>query len=368
MTLNATYKNDQFLLDGNRTHNYEFPETTAADVLWKIMPPLLIVMGTFGNCLSLAVMTRKSMRATPIGIYLATLSVADLVVLWVGLMRHLLSSFDVADIREFSVFSCQMTKFLTYFSMDFAAYILVAVSVERYIAVCQPEKASTLCTIKRSVAVLAIIAVLIAAKTLHVFWTRGNEYQLVGNETVLVRVCGYPNESYRFFWKHVLPWIIFCVYVIGPFATMLVLNILIINGLYNLEKRRFHRNGNAPDKWGSDSRSSNGLLGSQSQSKNERARHAYTKSLTIMLLSVTIAFLVLSIPGFINRLLQSYWKRKIGDPHEKAKFELTQAVVLILNYANHSINFFLYCLTGRRFREELRNIIREIFSFLKCSN
>ena len=52
-----------------------YPE--AARYLNIIVRPILLVMGTFGNCISFYIMVRGSLRTIPTCFYLALLSVAD---------------------------------------------------------------------------------------------------------------------------------------------------------------------------------------------------------------------------------------------------------------------------------------------------
>jgi len=40
-------------------------------------------------------------------------------------------------------------------------------------------------------------------------------------------------------------------------------------------------------------------------------------------------------------------------------YDIAKVVSNLLSYLNHSINFFLYCLTGQRFRNEIILIVRE---------
>jgi len=71
---------------------------------------------------------------------------------------------------------------------------------------------------------------------------------------------------------------------------------------------------------------------------------------TVMLLVVSFAWLVLTIPfalcGFIFA---------VGDidVEQAALLMPFKAVAFLLMYTNHAVNFYLYCLTGSKFRREL---------------
>ena len=80
------------------------------------------------------------------------------------------------------------------------------------------------------------------------------------------------------------------------------------------------------------------------------AKAVRTGSLTIMFLAVSITFLCLITPSISIFISETYWPT---DAHSQAKLKLAFVATDILSQLNHCINFFLYILTGRRFRQEL---------------
>ena len=101
---------------------------------------------------------------------------------------------------------------------------------------------------------------------------------------------------------------------------------------------------------------SNGI---RSQNIERRASNPYKeKQITIMLLTVSISFVVLTMPYSLFELM-----RKILD-HEtfysiipKNKVRDFQRATLLLIDLNHSTNFFFYVLTAERFRTQLKSIL-----------
>ncbi|KAK7466699.1 hypothetical protein BaRGS_00037186 [Batillaria attramentaria] len=77
--------------------------------------------------------------------------------------------------------------------------------------------------------------------------------------------------------------------------------------------------------------------------------------LTRMLLTVSIAFLILTLPIGVFVVVSRYWNPPSG--YEKALFNLFRDVTESLMYTNHAINFLLYCLSGGRFRAKAASII-----------
>ena len=251
------------------------------------------------------------------------------------------------DVRKLSGASCKIHRFILYFSMDMSAWILGIVTIERFVAVCLPTKHRKIKTVSAALKILAALIVVQVAFNMQVFWTRGDHYQKVYDAVTKEELplhCGYTSEEARYFWTHNQGALSMVWYCAIPFMTMLIFNILIIRRLRSL------RDDSALSRGGSEL-SKTGIT-------------KQTNSMTRMLLSVTFYFLLVTVPILIFTMFQSvilykdqYKDKKSGekpDPEKLAQLELADAIMTTIVYINHSINFFLYCLTGRRFRRELR--------------
>ena len=69
-------------------------------------------------------------------------------------------------------------------------------------------------------------------------------------------------------------------------------------------------------------------------------------SMTIILIAVSITYIILSFPICVYFLI----------PGWNYKLETLYYVGLFCQYLNHSINFYIYLLTGSRFRAELKSL------------
>jgi len=71
---------------------------------------------------------------------------------------------------------------------------------------------------------------------------------------------------------------------------------------------------------------------------------------TTMLLVVSFAWLVLTTPFAVCGFIFA-----VGDVNRELAGLLMpfKAVAFLLMYTNHAVNFYLYCITGRKFRREL---------------
>jgi len=233
--------------------------------------------------------------------------------------------------------SCKLQRFILYTSLDTSAWILIAVTVERFLAVCMPQHHHFLKTPRHAFRAVGGIVLFQSAFNLHVFWTRGRQVIVAveDNSTVIIN-CAYPTESARNYWTFYQSWVSMLVYCVVPFCVMLILNIFIIRTL------RKHKRSMARKR----SLSAN--------SRKATKGGIPTDSMTRMLLCVTLYFIIVTTPSFIFTMIQDVlFYKDVVTAHQHAVMELVDGALTVLLYLNHSINFLLYCLTGRRFRSEL---------------
>ena len=77
--------------------------------------------------------------------------------------------------------------------------------------------------------------------------------------------------------------------------------------------------------------------------------------MTAMLISISIAFLVLTFPWCVYMILTS--GIDLDDPKQFIFFihlDPLWALSYALTQVNHAINFYLYCVSGSKFRGELK--------------
>jgi hypothetical protein len=108
---------------------------TARDYL-SFLLILMIIFGIFGNILNFIVFSRRSMRTTSTFRFLFYLTFADFLVLIVCSSDTLLSYGFEIEIRLYSLVVCRVHTFLTYFLTHLSSIILMVVSIERAIVVC----------------------------------------------------------------------------------------------------------------------------------------------------------------------------------------------------------------------------------------
>ena len=93
---------------------------------------------------------------------------------------------------------------------------------------------------------------------------------------------------------------------------------------------------------------------SQTESQNLKLKHS-EKQIFTMLLLVTFAYLILNIP---TRALILYLNVSSGGDtaYYYVGFHLFYQIWDKYSVTNHGINFFLYAMSGQKFRTDLRNL------------
>ena len=84
-------------------------------------------------------------------------------------------------------------------------------------------------------------------------------------------------------------------------------------------------------------------------SENSPAHHV-----TIMCLTMSVAFVVFIVPTMILLVGKPYWRVKAESAY---RYAIAKAISNQLYFVNHSINFYLYLLTVRSFRVETIKVV-----------
>ena len=80
------------------------------------------------------------------------------------------------------------------------------------------------------------------------------------------------------------------------------------------------------------------------------------RQLIVMLLCVSFVFLLLTLPIYIRQMVYQFID-ETASPHAYARYVFIYYLTQGLYFTNSSVNFYLYCLTGSKFRADLKSII-----------
>ena len=301
------------------------------------MSPCLITLGLVGNSLVFVVLNKSSMKQTTCSIYLRFLAVFDSLVLCVALVRHWIINIMDYDLRDYSPFVCMIHTWATYWVSYTSAWLLVSVTVERCVCVWFPHKVKTFCTKRKTYIIIIAIILIMALTNSHFIYILGKDIDTTKNWTRCHNIYEDSNVL-TFTW----PWVDFLIYSLFPSTILSVCNISVIYKVIS-SNRRIIQNSSSNE--------------TNSQNSSVTFRRSQESSLTAMLLVTSITYIVCTAPFCIHIIYYASFARKVFDDTKSAAVVgLVFAVVNMLQFTNNCINFILYCVSGRRFRAELKTL------------
>ena len=300
----------------------------AAILVDRSLTPIFYVIGITGNALSAKIWIDKPMRRNnSSAIYLATLSITDLLFLLLHILLELNYAWDIQTL-DYPVL-CE-GYFLVYFVATYLSPILVlAFTIERYIAVCHPFKKEKYCTPSRALkVVVSLVTFSVMLSCIQAYlWSYNHA---AGRCEVRAEVVRGGEYSLWSIWTWVSEILSF---FLVPFL-ILVFNVLVLR-----EVRRLSQTGCTmlPGQTGSGSAAT-----------------------TAMLLSVSFYVILTTIPASVVYSLQI----PDGDPHlsdaqiradplwqKYFDFLTVRKIVEEVCLSHYACNFLLYLITGSQFRK-----------------
>ena len=125
-------------------------ERVAAFALLKFGVPVIVLMGTVGNTLSFCVLLRRRMRSTPMYFYLTLLAIADTFVLYVSAFKVWIRAMTRFEVLHMSNVGCKLFMFILLCSFYMSAWLVVLVTLDRFLVVWFPFRGYLFMRIRRA--------------------------------------------------------------------------------------------------------------------------------------------------------------------------------------------------------------------------
>ncbi|XP_052265828.1 thyrotropin-releasing hormone receptor-like [Dreissena polymorpha] len=297
--------------------------------------PIICMFGIIGIILTLTVLIKKSM-STSTNNYLISQAVADLLFLVVIGVRIFDTRLERVTHHYYLVIMTYGNIFINIFLFA-SVWLTVMLTVERYIAICHPLRAMTICTVVR--ARIIIISIIAIATLYHVVWIFRYKVEFhwdpcVQRElpAIIITNLGLNKE-----FRHVSSWADCCLFAIAPVILVLVLNILLILEIHRSTKYLQHHMAN-----------------------DSNVRTIISKEemrITRMLIMVVIVSGVCQGPYIVLNI----YKRLFLDVFSPLFNKMTYATILFL-VLRSSFNFIIYCW----FSEKFWSTLKRSFCVGKC--
>ncbi|CAH1781378.1 unnamed protein product [Owenia fusiformis] len=301
---NVTFKSKELIIVGEN--------------IWRYGAPILMAIGTFGNVCSVIVLSRKRMRKITMNLFLLALAIVDISMLWTGLLRKWIDVLLDVDFRILSGTSCKFHIFIQYTLRYLSSWIVMMVSIERFIAVFFPLRVKLVCKRLTFLIALSTVVVALVGLNLHFFWT----FDLVEKDGTLKCETKADYVSYRRLWS----WVNAMFASVIPSFVMFISSSLIIGKLV-LRRCNTTTVTNGASKLAS----------------------------TISILILCNLFLLLILPSVIYQIRRPM---VYPPPRVFSDYMLMGVIFNFLHYMNNVTNFFIYCVASKRFRRELVSIFK----------
>ena len=350
-------------------------------VFWQMFPPFILLFGTFGNVMTIVICGRA--KVTPsVSVFFVTLAGSDLLSLNIhAVSQWVYYAFDV-ELTSLHSLSCKLIFWGGYVTGVLSAWILVAMTAQRAVCVLWPHRANILCSARNTKAIALSMTLFLAAIHCHVLYgidvivfishrtkttavtfshdsLKSNETDVTSNGSIptvhktvttfdagehTAAVCVLTREYVGFYFS-VWSWVDLLIFSVLPWLCLVVSNSVLLWTLNVSIRQAQHSLGSAH---------TDGFSGRKKQAS----------SMTVTLFAVSSAFIILNLPMSCVQVT-AFYHHMVGSLdiyYQSEVIAYCYEVALALWEMNSAVNFYLYCLTGSKFRRELK----KTFRFMCC--
>ena len=230
---------------------------------------------------------------------------------------------------------CNVVFVFVVFTFLCSTYLIIAMTFERFYSIIRPHKAASFNTVKKARIIIMCIVISSVFYSIPYFFISGN----------FGKICISNRFASDNIYGELFYWVTQIVYFVIPFLSLLTMNSVII---HTLRKRSEQLNL-------SESIDEGQTEGQKFKTKN------IEKQIFITVLLITFVFLILNTPALTVVFYLIFYTG--NTPYYHAGLFLYYQISEKTYITNHGINFFLYVISGQKFRRDLRNLF-----FSKKSN
>ncbi|XP_074660955.1 putative G-protein coupled receptor 139 [Tubulanus polymorphus] len=326
------------------------PFVNAVKFLLHYGTVLIVVVGVVCNILALIVLLNPLMRKVSANNYLAALAIYDTCSLLFNFLVGVLRGQNPDTINKAfqeSETLCKVHSVGVEIFNILSVWMIVCMTIERAIAVLRPLKVQTLCTVSKARKIIVIVTIVIVVVACHKIFVTGFE----GDSVFGYKACRTSRSS--------IPEIIYLYVAVNTWTPCVI--IIILNSIILISLKK----------------SANAQQAMTAASSNNAKKTIPGKSqtrITKVLLLVSTTYLILILPLGITQSVELFYNATYKKPvatdgqalidyvaFMETRFTLKwiRAFCFFFYQINFAINFFLYCVSGKRFRD----MVRVIFPF-----
>ena len=277
------------------------------------MPLVTIITGTIGNILNILIFTRRSLRQNSCSIYFLASSVANFFPIYFGCLTRVLGTFNINPPSSQMALYCKIKTFLTYMGLAASTWFIVGACADRFASSCATVRVRSFSQVKiarRIVLIISIIVILVYFQMNFCFDGTVQSANCVPSSPL----CNSFNDFN-----------LLVTYSLLPPMLMLILGLMTIRNVRGRQHVRAETN-------------------------------VKDRQLTLMLILQVICISILSMPISVQKIyteMTAYEKKGVDQTILEGFFA---TFVVLLALMNSSTSFYLFTLTGKVFRKELKSL------------
>ena len=292
----------------------------------RLHPPIILIVGIVGNTLILTFSCSRRKRNSSFMVYLSSLAISDMfAVLAYVLLSWVPTTFNIFLLQ--SIAACKLGYFSPDFGRHLSSWFVAALTVERAICTVAPHKAHFFNKRKTGCLVVAVIVLLAFLLNMpFLIWTTYDE-ETIGNTTY--QYCWFPSDEFYDFVGNYWDLIDLFAYTFIPSTVIIVGNFILVKAVIKSAQIR-------------------------TQGSSEIALKQ-NRNLLVIAIMVSTTFVFCTLPYSLSRTVA------IGYPDQTEQhivfWRVFWNITRPISMTNHAINFFLYIMSGKRFRKDLKDIL-----------
>lgn len=327
-----------------------FAECYIAYWMWRTVPFALVVIGTFGNVISLIVISRPALRHYSTSVYLMVLAVSDFLVLYFVVLRETVYAMTGRRFADASWLSCKAIWWFAYTAAGSSVAMLVVLTCERVLMIKAPLYLRNKLTSRNAIIVTSVTLAFVVVLNSHMLFgfdlfdpASSDDFLTAVTETDLnVHPCYYKSQFYKDFFTGTWSVVVLAFCNVCPIIVIFIGNIVIARGIIRRQRAV------NPTELSCTHSSSNQTTTGTTERKTR-------KSFARILLVLSCFFLVTTLPYCVYVVIKN--QLTLVSARTVARLQLIEVCVHCLMYANFSLNFMFYFLSGTLFRKTLKSLI-----------
>ncbi|XP_067829877.1 probable G-protein coupled receptor 139 [Heptranchias perlo] len=312
----------------------------------RIYYPIIAIIGVTANLLTIVILSRGSYGLSKcITRYLVAMAAGDLLVLIFDVILYEIK--DAYFAYSFLNYTpiCSLNLALIFTSIDCSVWLTVAFTFDRFITICCQKLRTKYSTEKTAVAVIAVVFSLSILENVPIYFVF-EPREIIDN---VPWSCYVKSSFYTLpIWVAFL-WLETILTPFVPFVLILLLNALTIRHIILANRVRRGLRGN-----------------NNSENHNDPEMENRRKSI-ILLLAISSSFILLWTVPFLCYICVQFTDIQFMVGNYNDPFTIMEQTGYMLRTLSCCTNTFIYAASQRKFRDELKNMIKRPLSLIMYS-